>query len=340
LSAAPHKSKQMSKDSEYYKISNGDMSAVLIPFGASLTDLRFTSDNMPLVLGYKDAETYEEDGQFLGAVIGRYANRIAGGNSYVDGHRLTLEKNDMQINHLHGGSNGFSQKKWHLDSISVDHAAFSIVSPDGESGYTGTLQLTAVYELIGPASLRLTFRAQTDKATIINICHHPYFNFAGGGSIDKHQLMIMADHYLPSGDKLVPTGEITPIIDGWFDFRKPRFVDQFQYNNTYCLHQKQKGELRHGATLSGHGVSMELWTTQPGLHFYNGYKLNGLALGHLDRSYDAGSGLCLEAQAWPDSPNRANFPNAVLRAGEIYQQVTEYRFKKSTPFETGFVWGH
>lgn len=316
-------------NSETMTIESEELVARFIPFGASLTDLRFKQDNVPLVLGYGDPTAYAEDGQFMGAVIGRYANRIAGGLVKLDDGTVQLERNENNKNHLHGGTNGFSTQTWKAEKRSENNVVFSINSLAGEAGYPGNLSVSAHYEIVDQAILRLSFIAQSDADTVINICHHPYFNFSGSRLVGDHTLLINSAQYLPSHQDLIPTGEIANVSSGPFDFRSARKLSDQNYNNTYCLHGKQSGALAHAATLSGGSVSMELWTTQPGLHLYNGYKLGSSSIGHGGEAYVAKTGICLEAQAWPDSPNKSGFPNVVLQAGETYIQTTEYRLSKT-----------
>ncbi|PVB60475.1 aldose epimerase family protein [Labrenzia sp. 011] len=311
---------------EAISISNGRLSATVIPHGASLSDLRLSDCAAPLVLGYVNPDIYREDRQFMGAVIGRYANRIANGRFRLDGHTVDLERNERGERHLHGGNAGYWSRIWSVKERSAAKVSFELTGPAGEAGYPGSLHVVACYEIIDQATLRLSFEAACDRDTIVNICHHPYFNFAGSPSTDAHKLTIFSDHYLPSKDTLVPTGEIAPVTGTPFDFTSPRGLPKHKFNNTYPLHRLQAGPLAHAATLSCGDVEMELWTTQPGLHLYDGYKLSGSHAGHLGIPYPERSGICLEPQAWPDSPNRSHFPSAVLRANATYRQVNEYRF--------------
>lgn len=308
-------------------LSRGSLRAKVIPFGASLADLRLGPSSVPLVLGYEDTSVYRTDGQFLGAVVGRYANRIARGTGMISGSKVQLECNEKGKNHLHGGANGFSERVWDLVSRSDAKCEFSLESLDGEAGFPGHLKVTATYEIRDPDILRLTVSARSGKDTLINICHHPYFNFAGGGTIEGHTLCLASQHYLPSGDDLIPLGHVEDGTGGPFDFAEPRPLSRHDYNHTYCLHRDPHGALSHAATLSGHGVAMELWTTQPGLHLYNGYKLYRDTVGFAGEPYRPYSAICLEAQAWPDSPNRPDFPSTVLKAEVVYVQTTEYRFR-------------
>lgn len=183
------------------------------------------------------------------------------------------------------------------------------------------LKCGQTYEVLHPAILRLTLEAHSDTATIVNLCHHPYFNLDGNGEINSHCLTIAADHYLPSRDDLIPTGEIKAVTGTPFDFRLPQLLDRKRrradvlYNHTFCLGEATRKAPHFAARLSARsGVEMEIWTTQDGLHFYEGYKIANCPPGLDGRCYTPRSGLCLEAQNWPDSPNNEHFPSAILLA--------------------------
>ena len=307
-------------------ISNGTLEARIANFGASLVDLRLAGIQNSLVLGYPLIEAYPQDGQFMGAVIGRYANRIARGSAPVDGCSFQLECNEEGVGHLHGGSTGFGVSTWDMVETSVHAVTLRLDSHDGHAGFPGHLTVFATYELIGAATLRLTLRATSTADTIVNLCHHPYFNLDGMPDVGAHKLWIGTDTYLPSHDNLLPIGDIATVEGTPFDFRMVRPLPRHRYNNTYCLHGNQAGPLTHVATLEAGGVRLELSTTQPGLHLYNGYKIKPTARGHSGELYAAFAGICLEAQAWPDSPNHAQFPSVILRRGVLYEQTTDYAF--------------
>ncbi|WJS05641.1 aldose epimerase family protein [Roseibium aggregatum] len=315
-----------SGDSDFVSIRNGSLSARVIPFGASLAELRHAACGFPLVLGYPDPAIYRQDRQFMGAIIGRYANRIAKGRFPLNGQFVDIEKNERGEGHLHGGDAGFWNRDWQVTMRSATHVSLSLTNDDGEAGYPGKMVVSARYEIVEPATLRLSLEATCDRDTIVNICHHPYFNFSGDLSIDTHELTIHAKRYLPSTDDLIPTGEIASVAGTAFDFTSPRRLPAQPFNNTYALHSDQSGPLAHAASLSRGRLEMELWTTQPGLHLYDGYKLKGAHDGHLGVPYPARSGICLEPQAWPNSPNQRNFPSTILSAKAVYRQVNEYRF--------------
>lgn len=316
-------------DVQSYTIGNGKLTATLTNYGASLTDLRVPWTPNALVLGFPNVADYVDDGQFMGAVIGRYANRIRRGQATIDGWPVQLEQNEVSGNHLHGGQSGYGVREWGILAKRRDLITFDLKSPDGDAGFPGDLTAFATYEIVDQTTLRLTLSARCNQTTLINLCHHPYFDFFGKGRNAGYQLQINATEYLPSDKNLLPTGQIINVTNTNFDYQIERDLRSFDYNNTYCLSRTSQNALHCAARLCGGTTAMELWTTQPGLHLYNGYKLRPTSIGHADTVYAARSGICLEAQAWPDSPNNAGFPSTEVTAGTFYQHVTDYRFSQA-----------
>lgn len=313
-----------------YRIANDDLSARLTPFGATLTDLRLAGWQHPLVLGFDAIDDYRDTDHYAGAVIGRHANRIAQGHVKMSDGVLALSRNGGEY-HLHGGVTGTAKQDWYVVEQTPNSLAFQLVSPDGHEGYPGECIITARYSISGPATLRLEFEAKADRETVVNLCHHPYFDFSGQGNITAHWLKIAAETYLPAGPDLVPTGEIASVAGTLYDFRVARPIGSNRplpgFNNNYCLAIVTRNQPAFAARLSlPDGPTMEVWTTQTGLHLYDGYKLRPGQRGLEGRHYGPGQGLCLEAQNWPDSPNHHHFPSAILAANTAYRQVTEYRF--------------
>jgi aldose 1-epimerase len=296
-----------------------------------------------VVLGYPDLTGYRGDSASLGAVVGRYANRIARGEFTLGGTRYTLARNNGP-NHLHGGVEGFSKKVWSARVVSgSDGEALELtyVSPDGEEGYPGTLKATVVYSLTTDGSLKLEYSATTDAETVLNLTNHAYFNLAGEGSGDilGHELQIEADTFTPVDETLIPTGEIRPVEGTPLDFRESTAIGariddphpQLQagggYDNNYVV-RGEPGALRLAARVSepASGRVLEVLTTQPGLQLYTGNFLDGTIVGKSGRPYGKRSGFCLETQHYPDSPNRPEFPSVVLAPGERYSETTVFRF--------------
>lgn len=311
-------------------LSNGRLSAKIIPFGASLVDLRLDSWPHPLVLGFPRIEDYSQTSHYAGAIIGRHANRISGGRAKLAGQWLDLPRNGGNY-HLHGGETGLARQIWHVDEISPKRVRLEVVSPSKHEGYPGTCKVSAIYEILAPATLRLTLHAETDQSTLVNLCHHPYFNFSGQSDIFDHVLSINAYSYLPTTLDGIPTGEIREVADSVFDFRKARPIGQNRidpgFNHNFCLANQVRQDPEPAATLDvPGGPKMELWSTQCGLHFYDGYKLPSDLMTSDRRKSAPNMGICLEAQNWPDSPSHPNFPSAELHPLQTYRQVTDYRF--------------
>lgn len=313
-----------------YNLSNGRLSARLVPFGATLVDLRLSDWDRPLVLGFERLEDYSRTSHYAGAVIGRHANRIQDGRVEIGNEVLELPRNG-EGHHLHGGETGLARQTWAVDAASNTRLQLSLVSPDGHEGYPGRCEFLVTYEIVPPATLRVTFVATTDRTTLINLCHHPYFNFTGKANIGDHLLEVAAQSYLVSDADLVPTGEIANVRETAFDFLKLRRLDSISLdpgiNHNFCLATQTRKYPEFAAALTAPGApKMQIWTTQPGLHVYDGYKLAVGLIGLAGRRYGPRSGVCLEAQNWPNSPRHRHFPSAILQPSDIYRQVTEYRF--------------
>ena len=307
--------------------------ASIIPLGASLRDLRLDGFDFPLVLGLHPEDQKANPQFYMGAVIGRHANRIGFGRASVDGEALALALN-APPHHSAGGTVGFSRRAWQVAHHDATELSLSLISPDGEEGYPGEVRVTATYKIAPGPVLSLAFSAHADRNTILNMCHHPYFNLDGSETADNHVLEIAADTYLPCDETVLPSAGPTPVTGSAFDFTTPRTLGDISgqnYNNTFCLSDAPANPLRFAARLTGTtGLSMDVWTTQSGLHLYNGYKLVDCPCGHDGRSYHPRSGVCLEAQNWPDAPNHPDFPSSLLKPGQRYEQVTEYRFSRPT----------
>jgi aldose 1-epimerase len=331
---------------ELFTLGNaGGMQLSVMSHGAAIVSLRVPdrAGNLDdIVLGFDSLEGYLGHTHYFGAIVGRYANRIARGRFELDGSRYRLSVND-EPHHLHGGTRGFDRVVWECEPFRDDRGeglALRHTSPDGDQGYPGTLEVEVRYVLTGNDGLEVDYRATTDTPTPVNLTQHSYFNLAGAGTGDilGHELTIEADAFTPVDCTLIPTGRIVPVTDTVFDFRTPvaigaRICDpdpQLQYaggyDHNFVLHRETPG-LRGAARVvePATGRTLEVSTTQPGVQFYSGNQLDGIA-GRGGRRYGRRSGFCLETQHFPDSPNQPGFPSTVLRPGERYQTRTVFAF--------------
>ena len=302
-----------------------------------------------IVLGFDSAQEYVQNPSYFGATVGRFANRIAKGHFSLDGKTFTLATNDRG-NHLHGGLKGFDKVLWSIDSVksaSPATAVFSYTSPDGEEGYPGTLHVTATYSLDDDATLRVEFKATTDKSTIVNISNHSYFNLSAetGASVLNHLLLVNASKYTPVDVGLIPTGELREVQGTAFDFRKPTAIgarvrdghdQQIRYGRGYDHNfalDGAAGKMRLAARIAdpSSGRIMEIFTAAPGLQFYSGNFLDATISGKGGRVYREGDALVLEPQLFPDAPNQPGFPSARLDPGKTYVNTMEYRFSTDKP---------
>jgi len=277
----------------------------------------------------------------MGALIGRYANRIARGKFSLNGIQYQLAQNNGD-NHLHGGIKAFHKVLWSAEAEQLPHEAvlhLTYVSKDGEENYPGNLTVQVDYVVNDHNELELRYEASTDKDTIINLTNHSYFNLAGGGSILDQRLLINADAFTPVSEDLIPTGEIRKVEGTPMDFRTQHTIgarinepyDQLRFTGGYdhnFVLRDSESPLKLAARVFDptSGRSLEVLTTQPGLQFYSGNFLDGSLVGKGGVKYDKYSAMCLETQHFPDSPNHANFPSTVLRADETFKELAVFRF--------------
>lgn len=321
--------------------NRGGMVVGISDFGGVITAIHVPDRAGALAnvcLGFDDVEPYRTVSPFFGALIGRYANRIANARFTLDGVAHQLDINDG-ANHLHGGALGFHRVLWRA-SVADDDTALTLRyhSPDGEQGYPGALDVAVRYALGDDNELSITFDAVCDRATPVNLTSHAYFNLAGQGDILGHELMIAADSYSAIDAALIPTGAQPPVGGTPFDFRQPQAIggridaDDPQlrngagYDHNFVLNQWQPGARRLAARVRdpSSGRVLEVFTDQPCLQFYSGNFLDrGLGEGG---QYDHRGALCLEPQHGPDSPNRPQLPTTILRPGQRYHSAMAYRF--------------
>jgi aldose 1-epimerase len=314
----------------FYTLSNNNGVRVSITnYGGAITSIKVPDRNGvfgDVALGYDTIEEYTRNPRYLGALIGRYANRIAGGRFSLNGVEYQLAQNN-DANHLHGGVKGFDKRIWKVTETPAGlHLEY--FSPDGEESYPGNLNVAVDYSLNDENELRIDYHATTDKDTIINLTNHSYFNLAGKGTILDHELTLRARNFTPVSADLIPTGEIRSVVGTPMDFRTARVIANGGYDHNFVLDDWNHGSIRSVARLSepSSGRVMEVFTTQPGIQFYSGNFLDGSLIGKGGIAYEKYAALCLETQHFPDSPNQPNFPSTVLRAGETYNETTIYKF--------------
>lgn len=293
-----------------------------------------------IALGYEKAESYIGDGPCLGKCPGRFANRIAAGRFTLEGKEYELPINNGP-NHLHGGPDGFQNKIW--ESREVDGAVeFMYFSEDGEAGYPGNLKVVAHYEWSEDNELKLTFTAETDKTTVVNLTNHAYFNLDGEGSgtIEDHILRLNASEFLPTDENLIPLGESAPVAGTPMDFVNPKALGKDLradypaikygkgYDNCFLIDGYVPGQLQEAAELYSEktGRVLNIFTTQPAVQVYTGNWLGGCPSGKNGHTYNDYYGVAIECQHYPDSPNQPEYPTTVLRPGEVYSEAIIFAF--------------
>jgi aldose 1-epimerase len=333
---------------DLYTLTNAKgAEAKITTYGGIVVSLKVPDRNGKLddvVLGYDNLAGYlKNNGPYMGALIGRYANRIAKGKFSLNGKEYVLAQNNGD-NHLHGGVRGFDKVVWTGRPLKVRNGAaleLTYLSKDGEEGYPGNLSVKVVYTLTDTNELRIDYSATTDKRTILNLTHHSYFNLAGQGNGDilKHQLFLNANQFTPTDAGSIPTGELRKVRGTPFDFTRTTAIgaridqddEQLKfgrgYDHNFVLNKSGKSlTLAARASESTSGRVMEVFTTEPGVQLYTGNFLDGSITGKDGKVYNQHYGFCLEAQHFPDSPNKPAFPSVVLTPGRRYTQTTIYKF--------------
>jgi aldose 1-epimerase len=329
---------------DLYTLSNKNgMEAAITNYGGTVVTLKVPDRNGKLddvVLGYDNLDGYAAGKAYIGATVGRYANRIAHATFTLDGITYTLAKNDGD-NHLHGG---FNKRVWTAKDVSSSAGPaleLTYLSKDGEEGFPGTLSVKVVYTLTDDNELKIDYRATTDKDTVLNLTNHAYFNLAGQGNGDilQQQIMIGADRFTPIDATSIPTGELRSVKGTPFDFTTSTAIgaridqDDQQlklgrgYDHNWVLNNQTPGSLFLAAqAYDPHsGRALEVWTTEPGIQLYTGNFLDGIH-GKDGKVYNRRYAFCLETQHFPDSPNKPNFPSTELKPGQPFQSTTVYKF--------------
>lgn len=332
---------------EYTLTNANGIEIKIITYGGIITSILVPDRNGEMtnvVLGFDNLADYETRNPFFGAITGRYANRIANATFMLNGQKYTLAANDGTCS-LHGGLKGFDKRVWSGHEVQNEAGVgveLSYLSPDGEEGYPGNLSTKVVYTLSNDNELSIDYSATTDKATVINLTNHSYFNLAGNGSgtIENHVVTINADRYTPVNASLIPTGELAPVEGTPLDFRQPRRIgDRIRsshpqmvlgrgYDHNFVINTKPSQSLTLAARVSepSSGRVMEVLTNEPGIQLYTGNFVDGTLVGSSGGTYRQGDGFCLETQHFPDSPNQPAFPSTVLNPGDTYQTTTVFKF--------------
>ena len=319
------------------------VTVTLMDYGATVVDLKVpdrAGHVADVSLGFDDFNGYlHAKNPYFGTIVGRYGNRIAKGKFTLEGKEYTLATNNNG-NHLHGGTRGFDKQVWTGEVLAEKNAVrFTRTSPDGEEGFPGALEVEVIYTLSDNSALQIDYTARTDRPTVVNLTNHLYFNLAGDGTSDirKHELKIAASRYTPVDATLIPTGELAPVDDTPFDFRKATTIgarlaktggEPAGYDHNFVLDKgsTKKPEFAAEAYDPSTGRVLTVLTMEPGVQFYSGNFLDGTMAGKGGVKYPQYSGFCLETQHFPDSPNQPKFPSTVLRPGETYRTTTIYAF--------------
>lgn len=323
-----------------FTLTDGRICCEVLTYGATLRTL-FVQDRIggrrDVVLGFDRLEDYISGTCYLGATVGRFANRIGGACFSLDGSSYLLSANDGN-NHLHGGTVGFDRQLWTVEEAAEDRLSLGLVSPDGQEGYPGTLRVRVTYT-VADGALRLDYFAETDRPTLCNLTNHSYFNLNGhaSGSVLHHVICLHADSYTPTDAASIPTGSISAVDGTPMDLRQPTRIGAKISEDFPQL--KQAGGYDHNFIPNGEGLRELAWaagdqsgirlyveSTQPGVQFYTANFLKDQPVGKDGAVYTPRDGFCLETQAFPDAPHHPNFPGAVLLPGECCRQTTVFRF--------------
>lgn len=333
------------KRTDLYVLENSkSMKVAITNYGGRIVGLLVPGKNnepVDVVVGFSSLNDYiVSTERYFGALIGRYGNRIAGGKFTLDGQEYSIFTNNG-ANALHGGKKGYQDVVWNAELQGDSSLVLNYQSIDGEEGFPGNLDIKVTYHLTDDNELRISYNATTDKKTVVNLTNHAFFNLNGEGSgtINNHVLQINADKYTPVDSTLIPTGKLEPVANTPFDFRTPIAIgervetdnEQLEFGKGYDHNFVLNGPanaMKHAATITGNlsGITMEVYTTEPGLQFYGGNFMAGknkFKSGEKDHFREA---FCLETQHFPDSPNQNSFPSTVLEPGQQYKSESIYKF--------------
>jgi|TARA_B100001093_G_scaffold455577_1_gene465861 aldose 1-epimerase len=329
-----------------YLLKNNNCEVEVITYGGIITSIKVPDINNNLIdiaLGFNNLDAYLEGHPYFGAIVGRFANRIDNGKFLINEEEYKLAINNNGTS-LHGGIKGFDKVNWNVvnyDYLNKRSIKLNYLSKHMEEGYPGNLDIYVTYTLLDNNELKVEYQAETDKTTVLNLTQHSYFNLSGesSGDILDHELLINADSFLPVNEKIIPTGEIKNVQDTPFDFRERKKIRRDilknnrqlklgnGYDHCWVLNDYNKKLRKISEVYSNHTrIKMEVFTDLPGLQLYSGNFLDGSLNSKKGKKYINRSGLCLETQAFPNSPNNENFPTTILEPGEKFYSQTSFRF--------------
>ena len=334
VTKAPFGTLRDGKAADLYTLKDAQLTITITSYGAHVTSI-VMKDKTDVVLGHPTLDEYLHDSTYMGSVVGRYGNRIGGGKFSLDGHDYTLVKSEP-TDTLHGGRVGFDKHNWDGKEI-PNGIELTLVSPDGDQGFPGTLTAKVRYTLMGD-KLRMDYSASTDKPTVINLTNHSYFNLTGSGDVLGQTMMIKASKYTPVDASLIPTGEIAPVEGTPFDFSKPTLIGAHIHDTNDQL--KLGAGFDHNYVFDAHtlatpvaiardpksGRTLTVYTTEPAVQFYSGNHLDGTQPAFDGGKVPANGGFCLETQHYPDSPNKPKFPSTTLLPGKPMMSTTIFQF--------------
>ena len=313
-------------------IESNDLQLKVLSLGAIIQDIRMTNVTHSLVLGYPRLEPYFINSGKLGAIVGRYANRISNGKAKIDGKIYFFNKNQNQTHTLHGGIDGSATRNWKI--IEYDKSKVKLLDklPDGHMGFPGNLTVETTYN-VNKTSIDIFIEASTDKTTLCNFTNHSYFNLDGAKNIANHSLIVNCDTVLPVDTNGIPSSEPVSTKELALDFKISRKLNEngkpTEIDHNFCI-SKTRQNLRTNAIVSAKNISLELLSTEPGLQIYTGKALDsGSDKGWGKFPYKEFAGIALEPQIWPDSPNQSSFPSPYLRPHERYKHHTRIKFSNS-----------
>lgn len=310
----------------------------LISYGAAIKSLCLPNGK-DVVLGYDSIENYEKQDKYMGAIIGRCANRISDGKFSIDGKEYNLAVNDGP-NHLHGGIKGFDKKVWN-GRVEDDSVVFTIVSKDMEEGYPGNLEVEVKYTFTNNNEVVIDYKAVSDADTVVNLTNHSYFNLSGEDTIENHYMIIYADEYTQLDESGCSNGNVVSVYGTPFDFTRIKKIgeeieadcEQIRnangYDHNFVFKKDHSEDIIKTASAICGDVTLDVWTNQPGMHFYTGNFLDGVVPGKNGEIYGKRKGFAVETQDWPDAVNHDGFPSTILKKGEIYKRRTVFKVKKT-----------